>query len=106
MKDETKNIICQSCGASIDIDAALTNQIENKLKKEYEDKKKSLKESIEQESLKKFEQDKAELEKNLRDKILKDAELEKIASDEKNKLLEQQLVDKEAKKLLMQNNLK
>ena len=74
MKDETKNITCPECGASISIDDALTHQIENKLKKEYEDKEKSLRESIEKESSKKLEQDKTEMEKKIKAQILKDAE--------------------------------
>ncbi len=97
MKDETKNIICPECGASISIDDALTHQIENKLKKEYEDKEKSLRESIEKESSKKLEQDKTEMEKKIKAQILKDAEADKIASEEKSKLLEEQLADKDAK---------
>ena len=97
MKDETKNITCTKCGASISIDDALTHQIENKLKKEYEDKEKSLRESIEKESIKKLEQDKTEMEKKVKAQVLKDSEAEKIASDEKNKLLEEQLADRESK---------
>jgi hypothetical protein len=97
MKEETKNIICPKCGESISIDDALTHQIENKFKKEFEDKEKSLRESIEKESLKKLEQDKTEMEKKIKAQILKDTEADKVASDEKNKLLEEQLADKEAK---------
>ncbi len=97
MKEETKNIICPECGTSISIDDALTHQIENKLKKEYEDKEKSIRESIEKESSKKLEQDKVEMEKKLKAQVLKDTEAEKVASNEKNKLLEEQLADKEAK---------
>jgi hypothetical protein len=97
MKDETKNITCPECGASISIDDALTHQIENKLKKEYEDKEKSLRESIEKESSKKLEQDKNEMEMKIKAQILKDTEADKVASEEKSKLLEEQLADKEAK---------
>lgn len=97
MKDETKNITCPECGASISIDDALTHQIENKLKKEYEDKEKSLRESIEKESSKKLEQNKTELEKKIKAQILKDTEADKVASEEKSKLLEEQLADKDAK---------
>ena len=97
MKEETKNIICPKCGESISIDDALTHQIENKFKKEFEDKEKSLRESIEKESLKKLEQDKTEMEKKIKAQILKDTEADKVASDEKNKLLEEQLADKDAK---------
>lgn len=106
MKDETKNIICPKCGESISIDDALTHQIENKLKKEYEDKEKSLRESIEKESSKKLEQNKTEMEKKIKAQILKEAEADKVASDEKNKFLEEQLADKEAKlKEARQNEL-
>lgn len=94
---QDNNIICPNCGASISIDDALTHQIENKLKKEYEDKEKSLRETIEKESLKKLEQDKAEMEKTIKAQILKDAEAGKVAADEKNKLLEEQLADKDLK---------
>jgi hypothetical protein len=97
MKDETKNITCPKCGESISIDDVLTHQIENKFKKDFEEKEKNMRVSIEKESSKKLEQDKTELEKNLKAKILKDAEAEKNASAEKNKLLEEQLADKEAK---------
>jgi hypothetical protein len=97
MTDDTKNITCPSCGESISIDDVLTRQIENKFKKDFEEKEKALRTSIEKESSHKLEQDKIELEKNLKAKILKDAEADKVASDEKNKLLEQQLADKEAK---------
>lgn len=97
MKDETKNITCPKCGESISIDDVLTHQIENKLKKQYEDKEKSIRESIEKESSKKLEQDKAEMEKKIKAQILKDSEADKVASIEKNKLLEEQLADKDAK---------
>lgn len=106
MKDEIKDITCPECGASISIDDVLTHQIENKLKKEYEDKEKSLRESIEKESSKKFEQDKIVLEKKIKAQILKDFEVEKVASGEKNKFLEEQLADKEIKlKEARQNEL-
>jgi len=97
MKDETKNITCPKCGESISIDDVLTHQIENKFKKDFEEKEKNIRASIEKESLKKLEKEKVDLEKNIKDKILKDSEAEKIASVEKNKLLEEQLADKEAK---------
>jgi hypothetical protein len=106
MKNDDKNIICPKCGESISIDDALTHQIENKLKKEYEDKEKSLRESIEKESSKKLEQNKTEMEKKIKTQILKEAEVDKVASDEKNKFLEEQLADKEAKlKEARQNEL-
>jgi hypothetical protein len=97
MKEETKNIECPKCGESISIDDVLTHQIENKLKKEYAQKEKSLRDSIEKESLKKLEQEKLEMEKKVKAQILKDAEAEKLASEEKNKLLAEQLADREAK---------
>lgn len=97
MKDETKNITCPKCGESISIDDVLTHQIENKFKKDFEDKEKSMRATIEKESSKKLEQDKIDLEKNLKAKILKDVEGEKTAAAEKNKLLEEQLADKETK---------
>ncbi len=93
----TKNITCPKCGESISIDDVLTHQIENKFKKDFEEKEKALRSSIEKESLKKLEQDKVDLEKVLKAKILKDAEAEKTASAEKSKLLEEQLADKEVK---------
>ncbi len=97
MKDDTKNIICPNCGESISIDDVLTNQIEVKLKKAFEAKEISLRESIEKESAKKLEKEKFELTKNLKDQILKDSETEKIASEERNKLLEEQLAERDAK---------
>jgi hypothetical protein len=106
MKDETKNILCPECGASISIDDALSHQIENKLKKEYEDKEKSLRESIEKESSKKLEQEKLDIEKKVKEQLKKDSEAEKIATEEKNKILEERLADKEAKlKEAQQNEL-
>ncbi len=93
----TKNITCPKCGESISIDDVLTHQIENKFKKDFEEKEKTLRSSIEKESLRKLEQDKVDLEKSLKAKILKDAEAEKNASIERSKLLEEQLADKEAK---------
>lgn len=97
MTNDTKNINCPHCGKSISIDDVLTHQIENKFKKEYEDKEKTIRESIEKESSKKLEKDKIEMEKKVKAQILKDTEADKIASVEKNKLLEEQLADKEAK---------
>lgn len=97
MKDDIKNITCPKCGESISIDDALTHQIENKFKKDFEEREKVMRAIIEKESSQKLEQDKIEFEKNLKAKILKDAETDKVVSDEKNKLLEQQLADKEAK---------
>jgi len=97
MKDEIKNITCPKCGESISIDDALTHQIENKFKKEFEDKEKSLRMTIEKESSMKLEQDKTEMEKKIKAQILKEAEADKVASEEKNKFLVDQLADKEAK---------
>jgi hypothetical protein len=97
MKDETKNIICPKCGESISIDDALSLQIENKIKKEYENREKSLRESFEKESEKKLKEERADIEKKVKAEVLKDVEAEKNASNEKNKILEEQLADKEAK---------
>lgn len=106
MNNETKNILCPKCGESISIDDALSHQIENKIKKEYEDKEKSLIESFKQETEKKLELEKVAIEKKIKAQILKDVEEEKNASDEKNKLLEAQLIDKDAKlKEARQNEL-
>ena len=93
MKDETKNIICKKCGESISIDDALSNQIESKIKKEYENKEKALRDSFEKESVLKLEKEKAVI----KAQVLKEVEADKSASDEKNKLLEEQLVEKETK---------
>lgn len=46
--NETKNISCPNCGQSISIDEALSQQIEGKLKQEFEDKEKNLRESLRQ----------------------------------------------------------
>jgi hypothetical protein len=97
MTNDTKNINCPHCGKSISIDDVLTHQIENKVKKEYEDKEAALKESFEKESEKKFAQEKVELEKKLKAKILKETENEKKASEEESQILKDQLADKEAK---------
>lgn len=97
MNNNTKDINCPHCGKPISIDDVLTHQIENKFKKDFEDKEKAMRVSLEKESLQNREQDKIELEKSLRAKISKDAESARIASDEKNMLLEQQLADKDAK---------
>ncbi len=107
MESETKNIICPSCGESISIDDVLTHQIENKFKKDFEEKERTLRDSIEKESSKKLEQEKIELTENLKTQILKDSEADKIASDEKNKLLEEQLAAKNQKlKEANQNEIK
>ncbi len=106
MKDETKNIICPKCGDSISIDDVLSHQIENKIKKEYEDKEKLLRESFEKESEKNLEAEKVSIEARIKAQVLKDTEADKIASDEKNKLLESQLADKDIKlKEARQNEL-
>src|SRR3989339_635407 len=106
MKDDIKNIKCPNCGESISIDDVLTHQIENKLKKDFEEKEKDMRASIEKESSEKLEKEKAGLEKKLKAQILKDAEAEKVASEEKNLLLEEQLAEKDAKlKEARQNEL-
>ena len=106
MKDDIKNIKCPNCGESISIDDVLTHQIENKLKKDFEEKEKDMRASIEKESSEKLEKEKAGLEKKLKAQILKDTEAEKVASEEKNLLLEEQLAEKDAKlKEARQNEL-
>lgn len=97
METDTKNITCPNCGLSISIDDVLTHQIENKFRKDFEEKERELRESIEKESSKKLVQEKIELEKKLKATILKDTEADKTASEEKNRLLEEQLADKDAK---------
>lgn len=106
MKDDIKNIKCPNCGESISIDDVLTHQIENKFKKDFEEKEKDLRASIEKESSEKLEQEKVGLEKKIKAQILKDVEAEKVETEEKTKLLEEQLADKDLKlKEARQNEL-
>jgi hypothetical protein len=97
MQNNIKNIICPKCGESISIDDVLTSQIENKFKKDFEVKEKKLRELVEKESLEKLAQEKLGLEKKTTAEFGKSVEAEKIVADERNKLLEQQLADKDIK---------
>lgn len=97
MQDDIKNIKCPNCGESISIDDVLTHQIEAKFKKDFETKEKNLRDTLTKESSQKLEQEKSELEKKIKAQILKDSGDEKRATEEKNKLLEEQLAEKETK---------
>lgn len=115
--NETKNISCPNCGQSISIDEALSQQIEGKLKQEFEDKEKNLRESLrqsfEKESQQQFEAEKVSIEQKIKAQVLKENQAEKNASveeskilAEKSKILEEQLADREAKlKEARQNEL-
>lgn len=94
-----KNIKCPNCGESISIDDVLTHQIENKFKRDFEDKEKRLRESIEIEANKNLLEKEEQLTKQITDKVQKDAESEK-------KFLEEQLAEKDLKlKAANQNEL-
>ena len=90
MTNDTKNINCPHCGKSISIDDVLTHQIENKFKKEFEDKEKVLRASIEKEAKKELGEKEEVLEKKIKAKLEKDS-----ASDKK--FLEEQLAEKDLK---------
>jgi len=90
MENDIKKIKCPKCGASISIDDVLTHQIEDKLKQDYKDKEKTLRESIEREAKKELVKREEELKKQLQKQLLQE-------SDSEKKLLEKQLKEKDAK---------
>jgi hypothetical protein len=90
MANDTKNINCPHCGKSISIDDVLTHQIENKFKKDFEDKEKELRASIEKENKKELLEKEEHLTKQIKAKLEKDAESDK-------KFLEEQLAEKDLK---------
>ncbi len=83
-------IICPSCQTSISIDDVLTRQIENKFKKDFEEKERELKKSIEKEN----EQKLADLSTELKAKLKADLAKE---NDAEYKFLEEQLKEKNEK---------
>lgn len=87
MNNNTDKIICPNCHEQISIDAVLTNQIEGKFKKDFEEKERSLKESLEIENVKKMQTMTVDLVARVKADVAKDSEIEK-------KLLEEQLKDK------------
>jgi hypothetical protein len=83
-------IICPNCQTSISIDDVLTRQIENKFKKDFEEKERALKKSIEKEN----EQKLADLSTELKAKLKADLTKE---NDAERKFLEEQLKEKNEK---------
>jgi hypothetical protein len=99
MSNTTNEIICPHCHESISIDDVLTRQIENKFKKDFEEKERELKASLEKEN----EQKLASLSVDLKAKVKADLTKE---SDAERKYLEEQLKDKETKlKEVMQHEI-
>lgn len=90
MSKNTNEIICPKCHESISIDEVLTHQIENKLKKDFEEKERTLKASIEEENEKKLKVLAADLTTRLKADVLK-------AGESERKFLEEQLKDKDLK---------
>jgi len=90
MNKNTNEIICPKCHESISIDEVLTHQIENKLKKDFEEKERVLKASIEEENEKKLQVLATDLTARLKADVLK-------AGESERKFLEEQLKDKDLK---------
>lgn len=90
MQSDNKNIICPKCGESISIDDVLTNQIEAKFKKDFEEKERNIRTLIEKESQSKFLEKEEKFKKQLSEKLEKESELEK-------KYLKEQLEEKDLK---------
>lgn len=90
MSKNTNEIICPKCHESISIDEVLTHQIENKLKKDFEEKERALKASIEEENEKTLKLLTADLTVRLKADALK-------AGESERKFLEEQLKDKDLK---------
>ena len=90
MNNSTNEIICPNCHTPISIDDVLTHQIENKLKKDFEDKERVLKASIEKENEKKLQTLTADLTARVKADLTKEGELER-------KYLEEQVKDKDLK---------
>lgn len=115
MGNDTINIICPKCKASISVDDVLTSQIGDKLKKEFEQKQKVKEDELAEEK-KKIEIEKIQLEndrkntqievdKKVNEKLtterillLKQARTEASAEkDAEKKMLEEQLAEKDKK---------
>jgi len=90
MSKTTNEIICPKCHESISIDEAFTHQIENKLRKDFEEKERVLKVSIEEENEKKLQMLATDLTARLKADVLK-------AGESERKFLEEQLKDKDLK---------
>ncbi len=90
MNNDIKNINCPKCGELISIDDVLTNQIEVKFKKDFENKEKVLRAALEKEAEKELLEKEEQLKKQIKAKLEKDAEADK-------KFLEEQLADKDLK---------
>ncbi|MBP9864608.1 DUF2130 domain-containing protein [Patescibacteria group bacterium] len=83
-------IICPNCHTPISIDDVLTHQIENKLKKDFEDKERALRVSIEKENEKKLQTLTTDLTARVKADLTKEGELER-------KYLEEQVKEKDLK---------
>jgi len=90
MSNTTNEIICPNCHEPISIDDVLTHQIENKLKKDFEEKEVVLKASLEKENAKRLDALSTDLTKKVKADVAKEGEAER-------KFLEEQLKDKEQK---------
>jgi len=90
MNNTTNEIICPNCHEPISIDDVLTHQIENKLKKDFEEKEVVLKASLEKENAKRLDALSTDLTKKVKADVAKEGEAER-------KFLEEQLKDKEQK---------
>jgi hypothetical protein len=90
MNNTTNEIICPNCHTPISIDDVLTHQIENKFKKDFEDKERILKESIEKENEKKLQTLTTDLTARVKADLAKEGESER-------KYLEEQVKDKDLK---------
>ncbi len=90
MTNDTKNINCPHCGKSISIDDVLTHQIENKIRKDFEDKEKATRAAMEKEHKKELQEIEEQLKKQKKERVQKEAESDK-------KYLEEQLAEKDLK---------
>ncbi|MEI6042517.1 MAG: DUF2130 domain-containing protein [bacterium] len=92
MKDNVINTICPECHQpiSIDIDNALTSQIESRLSKEFEEKEKNMKESLKRENQANLSKQEDELRKQIKESVERDSGAEK-------KFLEEQLKETKTK---------
>jgi hypothetical protein len=88
MNNSTNEIICPNCHTPISIDDVLTRHIENKLKQEFDEKKRLFKDALDKEHREKMQALTAELTTRVKADLAKEGEVER-------KFLEEQLKEKE-----------
>lgn len=101
MSKTTNEIICPKCHESISIDEVLTHQIENKLRKDFEEKERVLKASFEKENEKKLDILSADLTKKIKADVAKEGETERKFLEDQIKEKEQKLKESSEKELAL-----